>query len=97
EQLVFAPKLEAKPTSESASSPSGLNVNLDVDDEGLTNATGTAQSQLKDTSVVLPEGLTINPSSGVGLGGCSPADYARETLESPQGAGCPNDSKLGTV
>jgi hypothetical protein len=96
-QLVFAPKLEAKPTSESASSPTGLNVNLDFDDEGLTNATGTAQSQLKDTSVVLPEGLTINPSSGVGLGGCTTADYAAESLESAPGAGCPSNSKLGTV
>jgi len=96
-QLVFAPTLQATPTSESASSPTGLNVNLNFDDEGLTNSTGTAQSQIKDTTVTLPEGLTINPSSGVGLGGCTPADYERETLESAPGVGCPNNSKLGTV
>jgi hypothetical protein len=96
-QLAFSPSFEAKPTNESASSPSGLNVNLNFDDEGLTSGTGVAQSQIKDTTVTLPEGLTINPSSGVGLGDCTPADYEAETLESPQGAGCPNDSKLGTV
>jgi hypothetical protein len=96
-QLAFSPTIEAEPTADSASSPSGLKFNLNFDDEGLTNATGTAQSQLKDTSVVLPEGLTINPSAGVGLGGCSPAQYASESIESAEGAGCPNDSKLGTV
>jgi uncharacterized repeat protein (TIGR01451 family) len=96
-QLVFGPSFEVEPTTRSASAPSGLDVNLNFADEGLTNAAGTAQSQIKDTTVTLPEGFTINPSSGVGLGGCSPADYARETLESLPGAGCPNNSKLGTV
>jgi hypothetical protein len=96
-QLAFAPSFEARPSSQSASSPSGLDVNLNFHDEGLTSANGVAQSQLKDTTVALPEGLTINPSSGVGLGGCTSADYEAETLESPPGAGCPNNSKLGTV
>jgi hypothetical protein len=96
-QLAFKPSIEATPTSQSASSPSGLDFNLNFDDEGLTSSTGAAQSQLKDTSVALPEGLTINPSSGVGLEGCSPAGYAAESIESPPGAGCPNASKLGTV
>ncbi len=96
-QLAFGPQISAEPSTDSASSPSGLDFNLNFDDEGLLNAGGVAQSQLKDTVVTLPEGFTINPSAGVGLGGCRPADYAAETLESPPGAGCPNDSKLGTV
>jgi hypothetical protein len=96
-QLSFAPKVSVAPSSQSASSPSGLDLNVNFDDEGLLAAEGVAQSQLKNTEVVLPEGLTVNPSSGVGLAGCTPADYARETLESPPGAGCPNESKLGTV
>jgi len=96
-QLSFGPSFTAQPTTDSASSPSGLNVNLDFHDEGLTAAEGTAQSQLKDTTVTLPEGLTINPSSGVGLAGCTEADYAAETISSAPGAGCPNESKLGTV
>jgi hypothetical protein len=95
--LRFAPVFEAEPTTSFASSPSGLNVNIDFKDEGLTNASGVAESQLKATSVILPEGLTVNPSSGVGLGGCTTADYQKETVESPPGAGCPEDSKLGTV
>jgi hypothetical protein len=96
-QVPFAPSVEAEPTTDRASAPSGLNVNIDFHDEGLTSSEGLAQSQLEKTVVTLPEGLTINPSAGVGLAGCTPADYARESATSAPGAGCPNNSKLGTV
>ncbi len=96
-QLPFTPTMSVQPTTDRASAPSGLDLNLDFHDEGLTSPNGLAQSQLKNVSVALPEGLTINPSAGVGLAGCTPADYANETISSPPGAGCPNESKLGTV
>ncbi|HEY2142171.1 MAG TPA: hypothetical protein VGG98_08935 [Solirubrobacteraceae bacterium] len=96
-QVPFAPTVTAQPSTENASSASGLDVNVDFHDEGLVSSEGLAQSDLKNIVVTLPEGLTINPSAGVGLGGCRPADYARETFTSEPGAGCPNDSKLGTV
>ncbi len=96
-QLPFSPLVSAQPSTDRASAPTGLDFNLDFHDEGLTSAEGLAQSQLNKTVVKLPEGLTINPSAGVGLGGCTPEDYARETIGSVQGVGCPNDSKLGTV
>jgi hypothetical protein len=84
-RLPFAPKVSAEPTTDRASAPSGLDFNLDFNDEGLTSAGGLAQSQLNKTVVTLPEGFTINPSAGVGLGGCTSADYARETLVSLPG------------
>ncbi len=96
-RVPFAPTVQATPTTNSASSPTGLDVNLDFHDEGLTSSEGLTESRLKDTTVTLPEGLTINPSSGVGLAGCTTADYARESLSSKPGTGCPDESKLGTV
>ena len=96
-QLPFSPSISAQPSTDRASAPSGLDFNLDFQDEGLTSAEGIAQSHLKDITVALPEGLTVNPSAGVGLAGCRPADYERETVSSKQGEGCPNASKLGTV
>jgi hypothetical protein len=96
-RLAFSPTFQAQPSTQRASAPTGLDVNIDFHDEGLTNGAGLVQSQLKDTTVTLPEGLTINPSAGVGLGGCTPQDLARETLTAPPGGGCPDDSKLGTV
>jgi hypothetical protein len=96
-QLPFSPIVQAEPTTDSASSPSGLSFNLDFHDEGLTSPEGLAQSDLNKTVVTLPEGFTIDPSAGVGLAGCTPADYEREAIETAPGAGCPNESKLGTV
>jgi hypothetical protein len=95
--VPFTPTVEVKTTTQRASAPTGLDFNLDFDNEGLFNPEGLSQSELKDTVVTLPEGLTINPSAGVGLGGCSETQYASETVDSTPGAGCPDDSKLGTV
>jgi hypothetical protein len=96
-QVPFTPTITTEPTTHSASSPSGLAFDLNFDTEGLTTAGQLAQSDLKDTVVTLPEGVTIDPSAGVGLGTCTRAQYAQATLNSPPGVGCPENSKLGTV
>src|SRR6185437_14229145 len=96
-QVPFAPTITAEPTTHAASSPSGLAFDLLFDTEGLTTAGELAQSDLKETSVTFPEGMTIDPSAGVGLGACTRAQYAQATLSSQAGSGCPENSKLGTV
>ena len=101
-QLEFEPSIEAQPTTDLADSPSGLNFNLhqpqNLDYEGLSNA------HLKDTTVKLPTGMAVNPSSADGLGACSTSEVG---LTSAMGqepirftadpANCPNASKLGSV
>lgn len=74
----------ALPSSRLASSPTGLTVLL-----------GGSQAQTKELEVALPEGMTINPSVGAGLGSCSEAQLAAESASSAPGAGCPNSSKVG--
>lgn len=96
-RVSFSPTIATVPTTRSASSPSGLAFDLSFDTTGLTSGAGIAQSDLQGTVVTFPEGLTIDPSAGVGLGACSEAQYAEVTLDSAPGAGCPDDSKLGTV
>jgi len=96
-KLGFAPRLTAKPTTEAAESPSGLEVSLEVDDPGLTGPSGIAHSDLKRAVVTLPEGVTANPSLAEGLATCSPQDLQRETLASQPGEGCPAASKIGAV
>ena len=95
--LAFAPRISAQPSARSAASPSGLDVSLEIDDEGLTNPTGLAGSDLRKAVVTLPEGVTLNPSQAEGLATCSQADLARETAGSEFGAGCPAESKVGSV
>jgi hypothetical protein len=96
-KLSFAPTIAAQPTTKAASSPTGLDFSLDVDDEGLGNPTGYADADIEKAVVTLPEGFTTNPSLAEGLDVCTEADLARETASSAPGAGCPNASKIGTV
>ncbi len=93
----FSPSLDVQPTTDRAASGSGLEARLAVSDDGLRSPTGRAHSDLKKAVVTLPEGMTINPSQAEGLATCSETDLARETADSPFGAGCPAASKIGTV
>ena len=96
-KLGFVPEVDSKLSTDSAESGSGLSLSVDFQDEGLDNPLGLAQSQTKKAVVRLPEGVTINPSVGEGLGTCTPADLERETADSAPGDGCPNASKVGTL
>jgi len=91
-------KAKVQLTTEAAAARTGLAVNLDVNDGGgIANPAGIARPALKTAVVSLPEGLTINPSLGAGLGACGEAEWARETATSEPGAGCPNAAKIGSV
>ena len=86
----------SQPTTVRASTATGFDFNLSVNQEGLLEPEGLAGSQIRKAVVALPEGFTINPSVGAGLGVCTPAQYAAETANPAAGAGCPNQSKIGT-
>ena len=96
-KLAFSPQAEAKPTTDQAESPSGLEFNLDVEDQGLTNPDGIAASDIKKATVILPEGITLNPSIAEGLATCSKQGYGAESLGGEPGQGCPQASKVGSV
>lgn len=96
EKLSFLPSLTFVPTTNSAYSPMGLDAELTIPQSWGT-AVGLATSHLDRTVVTLPEGVSLNPSAGSGLGSCTAAQYESETATSSPGAGCPNDSKVGTV
>jgi hypothetical protein len=96
-KLAFTPGTSAKPTTVAASSPTGLDFGLDVNDEGLKNPAGLAQSDIKKVVVALPEAMSVNPALAEGLNACSEADLARETVNSNPGEGCPDESKIGNV
>ncbi len=102
DQLDFNPTLKARPTTNVADSPSGLDVDLNVPQTNSLSQRAT--STLKDAVVTLPEGLVLNPSAGNGLGACTSAQIG---LSSPIGqtpirfngahASCPDAAKIGTV
>jgi hypothetical protein len=93
--LAFEPWIAAALSDPRASSPSGYVFDFDVDVSGVTEPARRAPSPIRKAVVALPEGVTVNPSVGSGLGVCTPAEYAAETAGSAPGEGCPNESKIG--
>jgi hypothetical protein len=93
--LDFEPRAVAQLSDQRASSPSGYAFDIEVDTHGILNPGTLAPTPVRKAVVSLPEGVTINPSVGSGLGVCTLVQYGAETAVSPPGAGCPQESKIG--
>jgi uncharacterized repeat protein (TIGR01451 family) len=113
ELLGFEPSLAVEPTTHAASTPTGLNVKVDVPQASTLSPTGLAEADLRETVVSLPAGVMASPGAANGLEVCpalsSAAPFGFGFLGSPESAQlnnedispdaeqCPNGSKLGTV
>src|SRR6202034_3901988 len=75
EKLDFSPQVVVSPEPSQAASPSGLSVEVQVP-QTYDNPEGLAESNLKNTTVTLPAGVSVNPSAGDGLAGCSEEQFA---------------------
>jgi hypothetical protein len=89
---AFTPSVAAQPTSAVASSPAGLNVDINVPQN--SSPTAIPESNLKDVTVTLPAGVAVSPSGANGLQACSEAQIGLGTNSAPA---CPAASALGTV
>jgi hypothetical protein len=110
EGLPFAPTTTVKPDKQSASTPSGLGVEINLPQEGTLSAEGLAEADLKETTVELPEGMQAAAGAANGLQTCSAGQFGlasglpessqlenehlTDALPSPE---CPDASKIGTV
>ncbi len=94
DRLPFDPSFSAQPDSSTPDSPSGLTVNLGFPQEGLEDPEGLATAHLRDTTVTLPEGMTINPSGAGGLEACTDAQVGFNSVSPVR---CPEASKIATV
>ncbi len=97
--LAFTPAIGSQPTTHQADSPSGLEFEQRLPQ--TENVGVPATPALKDTTIVFPAGMTVDPSSADGLGVCSDAQigWTGPTLfdftEGPPE--CPESSKIGTL
>jgi hypothetical protein len=95
----FAPEISIAPDTSYADTPAGLSVDVKMP-QGL-NPEGLQTPGLKGTTVVLPEGVAVNPGQATGLVACQPSQEALGAL--PDGeinegpVSCPAASKVGTV
>jgi len=94
--LDFKLQQEGLLSVKKASSASGFAYRFYNEDEEHTNPRGRIQALAKKVQVELPQGVTLNPSVGAGLGTCTPAQLSNESAFNAPGAGCPGASKIGT-
>ncbi len=111
-KLGFEPSIEVAPDALEASSSTGLNVDLHVPQEEVLTPNGLAESEVKEATVTLPKGVSVNPAGADGLEACSDSEVGYEPgKNSPPGSPpgdlrfgeglpepfCPDASKIGTM
>jgi hypothetical protein len=70
DSLEFAPRLKARPTTNAADSPSGLDLSLNLP-QNADDPEGLAPAHVRKVEVNLPDGLVVNPAGANGLGACT--------------------------
>ncbi len=91
DQLTFNPSLSARPTTTATDSASGVDIDLTVPQ--LLSPTFPSPSEIKEASLTLPVGFSINPNAADGKTSCTDAAANFGTTEE---ADCPEFSKVGT-
>jgi hypothetical protein len=92
--VPFKPSVAVQPTNRQADTPSGLSMDISLPQDGLTNPSGISTSDVKNTVVTLPAGVSVSPSAAEGLGACSLAEI---DLDHGTPAKCPDSSQLASV
>ena len=107
--LPFNPSISVQPETQRASTPTGLNVDVEVPQAStLSGAPGAlGEADVKETTVTLPKGLELNPSAANGLEVCAASqfgfDWEPESEQTqnlkfePESPKCPDAAKVGTV
>ncbi len=103
--LPFKPEVVVTPEVHSASTPTGLTVDVKVPQKTTLETGALAEADVRDTTVTLPAGVELSPSAANGLEACSeeqvgfthlnPSTQTDEFRPGP--AACPAASKVGVV
>ena len=112
ESLPFNPSIGIQSTEHHASTPTGLNVDVQLPQQATLEEGKLAEADVRDTTVTLAPGIQLNPSAANGLEACSeqqvgyegPAGVDPLSAGAPQPlrfsaapAQCPPASKIGVV
>jgi hypothetical protein len=104
-ELPFTPSIAVKPETQTASTPTGLSVDVKVPQTTLLEEGGLAEADVRDTTVTFPSGVELSPSAANGLQACSEEEIGFKgfnagtqtnefTTAKPS---CPDASKVGLV
>jgi hypothetical protein len=90
--LSFNPSLSANPTTRATDTPAGTDIKLDVPQ--FQDASTPSPSEIRSSTVVLPQGFSLNPSAADGKILCS---ESQAHLHTRIPAECPEVAKIGTL
>jgi hypothetical protein len=90
--LGFVPSFALETETVKSDSPDGITTNVST--AHPKNISEPDNANLKTAKVVLPEGMTLNPSAAAGLTGCTRAEVG---IESRNAVKCHGSSRIGTV
>ena len=91
--LAYAPEVNQEPETRSSDAPDGTQVVLRVP-QATEHPQETDSPDLREASVTLPEGMTLNPSAATGLEACANSQFGIGTDEP---IACPSKSVIGSV
>ena len=94
EHLGFEPSIAVAPDTMQAGAPAGLSVDVRIPQGGLESPESLAEADVKDATVMLPEGIVLNPARAAGLQFCPEAEDAVGSEAAPS---CPAASRIGTA
>ena len=108
ESVGFEPSITARPTTTTSDSPSGLEFDLrqaqSTEYENEAGEPVRGKAPLKDATVTLPAGVTLNPAAANGREACTPdqiglisAPGVTPVRYREEPAHCPPASKVGTA
>jgi hypothetical protein len=96
EDVPFSAGLEVTPDTTQPDAPVGPVVRLTTPQPGLEDKDVLVTSHVRDATVTLPPGMTLNPSAANGLEACTDAQLAANVGE-VGGDECPDASRIGAV
>jgi hypothetical protein len=93
-RLPFSPSIEVAPDGQAGSTPTGLTVGIHVPQDVDIAGEGLAEATVRNTTVTLPEGVSLAAGAADGLQACSEEQLG---LEDDALSSCPDASKIATV
>jgi hypothetical protein len=100
-RLAFAPRLTLAPGATAPDSPSGLDFDLSLPEDGIADPGLTVQAAPRRIVLRLPPGFALNPAAAAGLAGCSASEIGLLGDDPPrfdaEPARCPPAAKLGSA
>jgi hypothetical protein len=94
EKLSFEPKLRLSTDATTPDTPTGMELEMTVPQDGLSNLSGLGPADVRDAQVALPDGMSLSPATADGLRACSDDAFAMRVARPPA---CPDASRIGAV